>query len=253
MKARRLLISLIVLMSICICTAAAAAQQKKLAKNEELYPRGWSVGDQVKFRGGTTVLLDEQGAVISGILSNDMYLRPHGWERIVDDYHFVSVVSGRDVFFPYFYRYRLSSGAYNMAIPNYGHLRYKGGAKVEFSEQGTVISGVIADSATFGIGKDRYGFITFKSKSLIEFYEDGTVSRGTLKDDTKLKPVGWERNYVDNAGFAECKEKTEVWLSPEGEILSCTLKKPLQWKNRGQVIELPANKKISFSLDGAEE
>lgn len=56
---------------------------KTLTKSEELYPQGWTVGDQIKFKKGTTASLNDNGAVISGVLASDTYLRPQGWQAVL--------------------------------------------------------------------------------------------------------------------------------------------------------------------------
>lgn len=35
-------------------------------------------------------MINDSGAVISGTLANDTFLRPQGWQRIINDYYFIS-------------------------------------------------------------------------------------------------------------------------------------------------------------------
>ena len=251
MQAKNILSKAAVIISLCaFCVSVFAAPASKvLTKNEELYPQGWSVGEQVKFKKGTTVSLNEKGTVVTGVLASDTYLRPQGWERVINDYSLVSSYAG-SFFSP---RWIHGGTIYNMAVPSYGHIRYQDGTAVTFSEQGTVLSGTIAEETTVGIGEGQYGFVAFKSGSVLDFYDNGALKTGTLAEDTKLHPVGWQNNAIDmsNAGFVEFKEKTVVNLTTTGEVISGTLKKVLQWKNEGQEIELPANKVINFTEQGA--
>ena len=62
---------------------------RMLDKNTELHPQGWSVGETIKFKKKTAVRLNDIGEVISGTLADDTYLRPQGWQRIINDNYFV--------------------------------------------------------------------------------------------------------------------------------------------------------------------
>lgn len=255
MQTKKILAKTAIVLSLCaFCGSVfAAPAAKTLTKNEELYPQGWSVGDQIKFKKGTTASLNDNGAVVSGVLASDTYLRPQGWQRIINDYYFVSAYTNRIPFFPRYYRYWNNNSTYNIALSSYGHIRYKGGTAATFSEQGTVLSGTIADETTIGLGENEYGFVAFKSGTTLDFYDNGAVKMGTLAEDTKLRPVGWQNNAIDmeNAGFVEFKAKSTVSLTPAGEVTSCTTKEALKWKNNGLEIELPANTVINFSEQGA--
>lgn len=254
MQAKNILFKTAIIVSLCIfCGSAFAAPVSKiLTKNEELFPQGWSVGDQVKFKKGTMVSLNENGSVVTGVLASDTYLRPQGWQRIINDYYSVAAYTEHSLFPPRYYRYWNNSGTYNIALSSYGHIRYKDGTAVTFSEQGTVLSGTIVDKTTIGIGEGQYGFIDFKSDSVLAFYDNGAVKKGTLSEDTKLRPVGWKTNAVnmDNAGFVEFKAKSVVNLTQNGEVTSCTIKNVLKWKNDGIEVELPPNAVINFTEQG---
>jgi hypothetical protein len=256
MQAKNILSKTVIIISLCAFfgSAFAAPASKILTKNEELYPQGWSVGDQVKFKKGTMASLNENGSVITGVLASDTYLRPQGWQRIINDYYSVAAYTDRSFFFPHYYRYWNNSSTYNIALPSSGHIRYKDGTAVTFSEQGTVLSGTIADKTTIGIGEGQYGFVDFKSDSVLTFYDNGAVKTGTLSEDTKLRPVGWKNNALnmENAGFVEFKAKSVVNLTQNGEVTSCTVKNVLKWKNGGMKVELPPNVVINFTEQGAE-
>lgn len=62
-------ITLILCLVTFVSDVFAEPISKKLSKNEELYPQGWSVGDQVKFKKNTVVMINDSGAVISGTLA----------------------------------------------------------------------------------------------------------------------------------------------------------------------------------------
>lgn len=255
MKTKIILSKAAVIIGLCaLCGSVfAATSSKTLTKNEELYPQGWSVGDQIKFKKGTVANLNKNGAVVSGILAGDTYLRPQGWERIINDYYFVSAYTDRAYFFPRYYRYWPHNSSYNIALSSYGHIRYKGDTAVTFSEQGTVLSGTVANETTVGIGDGQYGFVAFRSGSILDFYDNGAVKAGTLSEATKLRPVGWQNNAVDmeNIGFVEFKAKSVVNFTQNGEVISCTLKDAIKWKNNGTEIVLPANTVVNFSEQGA--
>lgn len=255
MQSRKLLLKAVLFLSLCSfgLSVYAAPVSKELSKNDELYPQGWSVGDQVKFKKDTSVLQNDDGTVISGILASDTFLRPQGWQRIINDYYFVSAYTSGRSFFPRHYRYWNSSNVYSIALPSYGHVRYKGGTAVTFSKQGTVVSGTVASDVTIGIGEGQYGFVTFKSGTIIDFYDNGAVKMGTLAEDTKLRPVGWHKNSVvsEGAGFVEFAAKSSVGFTTNGEVATGTPKKRLQWKNNGSETEFADGKAIVFTEQGA--
>ena len=67
MQTKSILAKTAVVISLCaLCSSVfAAPTSKTLTKSEELYPQGWTVGDQIKFKKGTTASLNDNGAVIS--------------------------------------------------------------------------------------------------------------------------------------------------------------------------------------------
>ena len=95
-----------------------ADSSRMLDKNTGLHPQGWSVGETIKFKKKTAVRLNDIGEVISGTLADDNYLRPQGWQRIINDNYFVSAYTG-GAWFPRHHRYWPGS-VYNIALPSYG-------------------------------------------------------------------------------------------------------------------------------------
>lgn len=239
----------LLLLNFCSPTEASS---KVLEKDTKMFVQGWSVGDEVKFKKDTAVTTNDLGEVAKGTLAEDAFLRPVGWQSLINDYYYVSAYTdvgagfGRR-WYPYFER------RYNMALPAYGHLRYKSGTSVEFNELGEVLSGTISDQAVVQLQKGRYGFIGFKKDTELTFREDGSLAGGVLSDDTKLRPVGWRENdrQEDNAGYVEFKGKKEVSFNEQGEVLSGTLLKTLKWAGTaGTTVELKAGSKVEFSEAG---
>ena len=93
-----------VLLCFCIGNLCFADSSRMLDKNTELHPQGWSVGETIKFKKKTAVRLNDIGEVISGTLADDTYLRPQGWQRIINDNYFVSAYTG-GAWFPRHHRY----------------------------------------------------------------------------------------------------------------------------------------------------
>ena len=124
-RVKNILLKTAIIISLCIFGGStfAAPVNKILTKNEELFPQGWSVGDQVKFKKGTMASLNENGSLVTGVLANDTYLRPQGWQRIINDYYSVAAYTERSFFLPRYYRYWNNSGTYNIALPSSGHIR----------------------------------------------------------------------------------------------------------------------------------
>ena len=88
------LIIFVFMLCFAVTGTAFAATSRTLDKNTELHPQGWSVGETIKFKKNTAVRLNDNGEVISGTLADDTYLRPHGWQRIINDHYFVSAYTG---------------------------------------------------------------------------------------------------------------------------------------------------------------
>lgn len=247
------LIIFVMLLCFAVAGTVFAASSRTLDKNTELHPQGWSVGETIKFKKNTAVRLNDNGEVISGTLADDTYLRPHGWQRIINDHYFVSAYTGGG-WFPRHHRY-WPGGVYNIALSSYGHLRYKDNTAVTFSTQGTVLSGTVAGKATIALGDGQYGFVTFDDSSILEFYESGAVKTGTLAEDTLLRPAFWRQNMADNtnAGFVEFKKESCVYFDEAGNVTAGTIKKAAPWKTGGAVTTLEEKTEYKFTESGAEK
>lgn len=240
-----------VFLAACLAAQLASAQTITLKKTEKLVPQGWTVADDdLKFKKDTQALLNDDGEVVSGILNSDTYLRPTGWQSVINDYCYVQASS---VFFPRFFR--PVGVRYGVALPTYGHVRYKSGSLVHFAKDGTVLSGTIDERTTVALQKDRYGFVDFKADTVLTFDAEGHIISGTLADDTRLRPSGWQKNRTDaaSAGFLEFKGNRTITFDTDGYVTSGTVKEAGSWKNAdGETITLPAKANVRFTADGAE-
>ncbi|BBB91519.1 MAG TPA: hypothetical protein PKA28_13960 [Methylomusa anaerophila] len=228
------------------------AATRTLPKDAKLHPQGWAVGDLIQFKKGTTVSTNDLGEVVSGTLADDTLLQPRGWERVIDDYYYVSAYTDLSPYFPRYPRF-FAERKYNMAIPGYGHLLYKGGSTVTFSEKGEVLAGTIAEPATVRLVAGKYGFVTFKPNTALAFYDSGALLSGVLDADTNLRPVGWAANNRadDSAGFIKFSGKKNVVFSENGEVISGTLKEPVKWHStEGPVREFSAQSSVHFYEQG---
>jgi hypothetical protein len=240
-------------LSLVLAVPGVQAETKVLSKDTKLHPQGWAVGDLPEFKKGTTLTTNDLGEVISGTLAEDTFLHPRGWERVINDYYYVSAYADINPFFPRFHR-AFVERSYNMAIPGYGHLLYKGGTPVTFSEQGDVLSGTIAERATVRLVERKYGFLTFKENTVLSFYDSGAVLSGVLAEDTNLRPVGWNTNHSggDSAGFVKFSTKKAIEFNKNGEVIAGTLKETVKWRStEGETVEFPANAAVRFNEQGA--
>lgn len=240
-------------LSLLFVVPCVQAETKTLSKDTKLHPQGWAVGDMLEFKKGTTLTTNDLGEVTSGTLKDDTFLQPRGWERVINDYYYVSAYADIGPFFPRFHR-AFVERSYNMAIPGYGHLLYKGGTPVAFSEQGEVIAGTIAEQATVRLVEGKYGFLTFKENTVLSFYDSGAVRSGVLDEDTNLRPAGWRTNLAagDSAGFVKFSAKKAIEFNEQGEVSAGTLKETVKWRStEGETVELPANAAVRFDDQGA--
>lgn len=238
---------------LVLTISGVQAETKTLIKDTKLHPQGWAVGDLLEFKKGTNIITNDLGEVISGTLKDDTFLHPRGWKRVIDDYHYVSAYTDINSYFPFFRR-AFVERRYNMAIPGYGHLLYKGGTLVTFSEQGDVISGTIAEQATVRLVEEEYGFVTFKENTVLAFYASGAILSGVLDTDTNLRPVGWKTNYSasEAAGFVKFGAKKNIEFNEKGEVTAGTLKETVKWRStESETVEFPANTTVHFSPQGA--
>ncbi|SCM78715.1 conserved exported hypothetical protein [uncultured Sporomusa sp.] len=241
-----------VVLAVLLVVPCVQAETRTLPKDTKLHPQGWTVGDKVEFKKGTVLTTNDLGEVTSGTLKDDIFLQPRGWERVINDYYYVSAYAVGS-FFPRFHRSFIER-SYNMAIPGYGHLRYKGGTPVTFSEQGEVLRGTLAEQATVRLVAGKYGFLTLRENTVLAFYDSGAIRSGVLAEDTHLRPVGWRTNLAanDSAGFVKFSAKQAIEFDENGEVTVGTLKEKVTWRSTaGEVVEFPANTVVRFNDEGA--
>lgn len=202
------------------------AEKILLNTDTALVPQGWSIADDdLKFKKNTTAELNDNGELIKGTLKSDFYFRPTGWKKIINDYY---ITETNQLLFPrFFYPIRTYS---NLALPSYGHIRYKGNTTITFNEQGLVTDGIIDEPVTISLQNNKYGFIHFKEGTILTFNNLGDIISGTLYKDTKLRPLGWEKNLSINSGFIEFKKGKKITFTKNGYVESGTLKNTIQWK-----------------------
>lgn len=236
----------VTLLSTMLYLPLANAEDILLDKNTPLVPQGWSVADDdLKFKKDTKVVLNDQGEVMEGVLSSDTYLRPTGWKNIILDYAY-EYSSG--IVFPYYGGLAFSS---SIPMQTYGHIRYKSGEKIVFAADGTVLSGVISDAATFSLQSGKYGFVTFKHDKRLTFDAAGHVLSGVLDENTYLRPLGYQNNKNNMSGFVEFKGNRAIIFTADGFVREGELKEELLWSQPdGSTITLPVKKVISFATNG---
>lgn len=243
------------LMAVVIVTGIGgqivSAESVTLKKDTDYYLQGHSVGEAVEFRKGTTVVLNEIGEVMEGTLNEVVWLRPVGWQSIIQDYSFAAGYVDVRPFFP-----RMTHSTYQMALLNFGHLPYKEKTKIVLNEDGLVLSGTIKEEVTIALTEDKYGFIKLKSGEEVVFYPDGKLKSGTLAEDTKLRPVGWrERLDLDreSVGYVEFRAGEDIVFDENGEVLSGTIKKSSPTLISGEGKMYADGTKLSFAVDGVGE
>jgi hypothetical protein len=242
------------LIYLSLTMPGALAETRTLPKDTKLHPQGWSVGDFIKFRKNTTVSLNELGEVVSGTLDKDTLLPPRGGDRVINDYYSTTVQADISPYFHRFYYRPFIGRDYNVVIPGYGHLLYKGGTVVTFSEQGDIISGTLADKATIRLVAGKYGFVTFKSDTVLAFYPSGAIVSGVLDEDTYLRPVGWQKLLTgdDTAGFIKFSKDKTVTFNETGEVVAGTVKDATTLLNGQEARQVfPAGSLVEFNELGA--
>ena len=246
MKYRKTTLLLALATALYLGLGEAQAREMNLDKAVKLIPQGWTVGEDVKFKKGTTVQLTEYGQVTQGVLGETTYLRPTGWKNLINDYYYMERISG--VWHPrFFYPVGARFGA---ALPTYGHVRYKSGEQIVFDADGCVLEGVIDENITVTLKPGKYGFVKLRDGKLVSFYADGCLKAGTLDEDTKLRPAGWQEGYGgdEGAGFIEFKGGTQAEFNESGEVVQGTLNKAAAWKQPdGEVVQLAAKSTVRFA------
>ena len=250
---RRFIIRLVVCIIVCGgCTANAWAETKTLQKDANYHPQGWSIGGFIKFRGNTTVRLNEQEEVISGTLYEDTFLPFRSWERETNDVYSIDVY--HDIGFRRFYHRPFIERDYTVTVSGNGGLLLKGGTVVTFSEQGDVRSGTIAEKTTVRLVAGKNGFITWKANTVLTFYPSGTVLSGTLNEDTYLRPVGWKNLLSGDgaAGYIKFSKGKTVQFTEAGEVTLGTLADAATLiATGGERKPFPAGTAVEFNEIGA--
>lgn len=227
------------------------AEEVCLEKDIHFYLQGHTVGEQIEFRKGTVAVLNDIGELSEGVLNEEAYLRPVGWQSIIQDYSYAAAYIDARPFFP-----RLSSTSHQAVMMTFGHLPYKEKTKIVLDENGYVVSGTIKDDVTIALVEGRYGFVVLKGGSKLEFYPDGKLKSGTLKEDTNLRPVGWQKRIVADsasAGYVSFRAGEDVVFDENGEVIIGTIRdaSPMLTDKNGKVY--PAGSKLSFEEDAIME
>lgn len=206
---KRILIILLAL--LLIPTAALCSTTKVLDKDTELHPQGWTSGSLL-FKQGSSVELNDQGEVVSGVLKSNAILHAIGRGRF-------------DI----------------NPISNY--LYFKSDSALRFDEQGFVISGTLADDTYLFLIYISEPQVKFQGGTTILFSRSGDVLKGTLNKDTSLRPSGWKIFLPNNAGFLTFKAGTEVTFGPAAQIIKGTIASDLALSG----ITYPAGTTLQFS------
>lgn len=189
---------------VCISGANAAPITKTLEADTKLIPSGLlAIENPPTFKKGTTVILNENGEVIEGILAYDSLLScvPLVYED-----------NGRVYFRPY-------KGCFNRDT------------KIIFNSRGEVMKG----TTYYGIGNfapylnvplNSSSVIRLKQSTEVSFHANGMMAYGTPDSDIYLKPVGWKQ-ITDNgmAGSVQFKGGRQIELNEKGEVVKGTLNK----------------------------
>lgn len=253
MKLNKVLLSmlLVLVLSASVGATDGSAETILLEKDTDYYLQGHSVGEEVKFRKGTEVVLNEIGEVVEGTLNEAVWLRPVGWQAIIQDYSFAAGYVDVRPFFP-----RMTHSTYQMALLNFGHLPYKEKTKITLNEEGLVLVGTLKDDVTIALMQGKYGFVKLKSGEELAFYPNGKLKSGTLAEDTKLRPVGWKARLEldrERVGYIEFRAGEEVVFDENGEVLVGTIKKASKSLIAEDGKEYSAGTKLSFGNGAIEE
>ncbi|MBQ8682569.1 MAG: hypothetical protein IJ510_02455 [Selenomonadales bacterium] len=239
------------ILGVGTCMQSSSAESIYLEKDTHYYLQGHSVGEQIEFRQGTTAVLNDIGELAEGILNEEAWLRPVGWQSIIQDYSYAAAYIDARPFFP-----RLASSSYQAVTMNFGHLPYKEKTKITLDENGYVLSGTVKDDVTIGLVEGRYGFVVMKGGNELVFYPDGKLKSGTLKDDTNLRPAGWRDRLAldtESAGYVTFRAGEDVEFNEHGEVVIGTIQEasPMLTDKMGKIY--PAGSKLSFGEDGVTE
>jgi hypothetical protein len=183
---------------LLLVPATLFAAEIKLTEDTDLHPQGWIAGS-LTFKGGTTVILNDSGEVISGTLSASYgeYLESAGQSSIMGFEH-TSRIPGLT-----WYREKL--------------------APVVFNSRGQVIRGMLAEDTLVRVCSEILPNVRAKAGTILAFKDNRAVDFMTIVSDTYLRPSGWETLSLPNAGFVKFKSNTVVTFGNKGEVLSGTL------------------------------
>lgn len=194
--------TVLLLLILLLIPATLFASEITLKEDTEMHPQGWIAGS-LNFKGGTTVIINDFGEVISGIMSVNYQeqLEPAGKAVITN----ISVVGG-DI------------------QRHHGKIGYRDSiAPVVFNSRGQVINGALgADTLVWLCDKHLPGLLA-KGGTILTFTDDGAVRSMTLARDTYLRPLEWKVLNLPNAGFLKFKAQTVVVFTDRGEVKSGTL------------------------------
>lgn len=214
---RRILIFCVIFM--LFPTIALCSMTKVLDRDTELHPQGWISGS-LKFKQGTAVELNERGEVISGVLRSYENLRPAG---------------------------RGTIGFGSWGTPSHGgFISFKGDNSITiFDEHGYVTSGTIGEDSDIYLCPNNEPMVNFKFGTAISFDKEGNLINGTLKENTYLRPVGWNKLSATNSdgGFLKFQAGTEIILGSNAQIIKGTIADDLTVNGR----VYPAGTKLQFS------
>ena len=242
---------LAVMVGLGLGVQTASAEEVRLEKDTHFYLQGHTVGEEIEFRKGTVAVLNDIGELSEGVLNEEAYLRPVGWQSIIQDYSYAAAYIDARPFFP-----RMASTAHQAVMMTFGHLPYKEKTKIVLDENGYVLSGTVKDDVTIALVEGRYGFVTLKGDNELVFYPNGKLRSGVLKEDTNLRPVGWQKRLVPDssyAGYVLFRAGEDIVFDENGEVLIGTIKEesPTLTDKDGKVYL--AGTKLSFAKDGLTE
>lgn len=181
-------IALLVLILLLI-PATLFASEIILKEDTDLHPQGWIAGS-LKFKSGTKVILNENGEVVSGILS--------GY------WHWLAPVGKAETY----------SNRFGTSVDKPNMVWYRGDiAPVVFNKRGQVLSGALAERTSAVLLKDAFPSVDFLAGKVLAFREDGSVESGTILEDTYFKTAATGK-------FAKYKGRSEVTFNEKGEVTS---------------------------------
>ena len=239
------------MISLGVGVQTVMAEEVRLEKDTHFYLQGHTVGEEIEFRKGTVVMLNDIGEVVEGVLNEEAYLRPVGWQSIIQDYSYAAAYLDARPFFP-----RMASSGHQAVMMTFGHLPYKEKTGVVLDENGYVLRGTVKDDVTIALVEGRYGFVTLKGGNELVFYPNGKLKSGVLKEDTNLRPVGWQKRLMPNtstAGYVMFRAGEEVVFDENGEVIIGTIRNasPMLSDESGKMYL--AGTKLSFAEDGLTE